>query len=144
MCGFLPPLTPGVTISVPGCFHSFDCVTGPSGLRGYISYLYSSALFLELRILPFFIFFEHLRLFPPAHFSVGFPVQPDLAHTFPALLGATPAALRLLARHRHLRLSLVHGGNCLHPLLIFEHMLFCFRDLLSLFWRSTFSRSFRP
>ena len=75
--------------------------------RGDISYLFSSVLFLELGILPFLIFFDHLRLVPPADLSVGFPVQSGWARRL-----AAPALLLLrllLGRHHHPRPSLLHA-----------------------------------
>lgn len=78
--------------------------------RGDISYLFSSVLFLELGILPFLIFFDHLRLFPPSDLSVGFPVQSGWARGLQPF--ADPSLLLprlLLSRHHHLRPSLLHA-----------------------------------
>lgn len=94
---------------------------------GYISCLYSSVLSLELRILPFFILFDYLRLFTATNCLIGFSVQSDPSHTFSE---TTPTGLRPPAHPCHLRLSLVYPENYLHPLLILEQMLFCFLDLV--------------
>lgn len=112
----LPPPSPPTINHVSGCFQASDCVVLS---HGYISYLFSSVLFLELGTLPLLIFFDHLRLFPPSDLSVGFPVRSAWARRLAAPRRPTPAASASAPRSSPSPKTLTASRRpCPHPLLI--------------------------